>query len=242
MQAIVMAAGMGTRLGDLTKERPKPLVQVGKYVALSWVLDTLLASGEVSDIIVVTGYLNEQVEAYIHHNYADKPVKTVFNENFKKGSVLTMLKAKPFIKGGFILANADHLFPSVAYRKLARETKGLTLGNQRSRDAFDDEMKVVFKDGAAELSKQHETYDCGYTGVEAIGDDAVDEYFALAEKMLKEVGDHIVPENLILPFTKEHGVTDCDLSEYDFLEIDDANDLRIAEERIESLKDYDTKH
>jgi glucose-1-phosphate thymidylyltransferase len=60
----VLAAGLGRRLGPLTRTRPKPLLEVAGRPILGHVLDGL-ADARVEDIVVVVGYLGEQIAAYL---------------------------------------------------------------------------------------------------------------------------------------------------------------------------------
>ncbi|MFO0808356.1 MAG: sugar phosphate nucleotidyltransferase [Gemmataceae bacterium] len=63
MQAVILAGGLGTRLGDITKAVPKPMVSVAGKPYLEHQLAELRRQG-VTDIALLTGYLGEQVEAY----------------------------------------------------------------------------------------------------------------------------------------------------------------------------------
>ena len=69
MQVIIPMAGFGKRLRPLTHTRPKPLVNVAGKPVLGHVLDSL--SGlDITELLCVTGYLGEQIEAYIETNYS----------------------------------------------------------------------------------------------------------------------------------------------------------------------------
>lgn len=63
-QAVVPAAGRGTRLGALTRDRPKALVEVGGRAMIDIVLDGLGAAG-VERVVVVTGHLADRLEAHL---------------------------------------------------------------------------------------------------------------------------------------------------------------------------------
>lgn len=63
MRAIILAAGEGTRLRPYTEDRPKCLVELAGRPLLDWQIGSLKAAG-IQDIVLVTGYLAEQVEAY----------------------------------------------------------------------------------------------------------------------------------------------------------------------------------
>jgi choline kinase len=58
MKAIILAAGRGSRMKDLTEERPKCLVELRGKALLNWQLEALRAAG-ISNIAIVTGYKRE---------------------------------------------------------------------------------------------------------------------------------------------------------------------------------------
>lgn len=62
--AIVLAAGLGTRLRPITLTTPKPLVKVGGKCLLDWALDHVASAG-IEYAVVNTSYLYEQVERHI---------------------------------------------------------------------------------------------------------------------------------------------------------------------------------
>jgi NDP-sugar pyrophosphorylase family protein len=60
MKAVVLAGGFGTRLGDLTKDIPKPLIKIGEKSVLEHIVDRLNDHG-VTEIIVKIHYLPDQI-------------------------------------------------------------------------------------------------------------------------------------------------------------------------------------
>jgi len=72
MKGIILAAGRGSRLNDLTDNRPKPLVDLAGKTLFEWQLSALAEAG-VEDISAITGYLSEQFSTYsvnnIHNDY-----------------------------------------------------------------------------------------------------------------------------------------------------------------------------
>ncbi len=63
MDAVILAAGLGTRLRPHTNETPKPLLKVQGRPILDWTIAAL--PPQVKRLIVVTNYLAEQIEAYL---------------------------------------------------------------------------------------------------------------------------------------------------------------------------------
>ena len=63
MQAVLLAGGLGTRLRPLTYEIPKVLVPVAGRPFVDWLLDAL-PRDVFDEVLLLTGYLGEQVEEY----------------------------------------------------------------------------------------------------------------------------------------------------------------------------------
>ncbi|MEO0612341.1 MAG: nucleotidyltransferase family protein [Pseudomonadota bacterium] len=66
-RAMVMAAGLGTRMQPLTRDRPKPLIAVNSKPLIDYTLDELMAGG-VTTIIANVHYLADQIEAHMRDN------------------------------------------------------------------------------------------------------------------------------------------------------------------------------
>ena len=78
MKALLLAAGFGTRLGEITKKTPKCLVRVGQGTMLDHWLYKLVTLG-VNEFFVNTHYLSNQVEEFIANHPLKKKV-TILHE------------------------------------------------------------------------------------------------------------------------------------------------------------------
>lgn len=72
---ILLAAGLSTRMGE-----PKQLLPFGNSTIIETIIDNMLGS-KLDEVIVVIGHESERVNGRIR----DKPVKVVFNPNYKEG-------------------------------------------------------------------------------------------------------------------------------------------------------------
>lgn len=79
MKAMIFSAGFGKRLLPLTATIPKALVTIKGRPALDWIIIFLIKSG-ISEIIINTHYLADQVESFIKHKKYEIPVSVIFEE------------------------------------------------------------------------------------------------------------------------------------------------------------------
>lgn len=77
-QVIVMAAGLGSRLKDLTKETPKPLLKVNGKPMLETNIEYMIEA-KIDRVVIIVGYLKEKF-AYLKEKYQDQ-IEISFVEN-----------------------------------------------------------------------------------------------------------------------------------------------------------------
>lgn len=108
MKALLLAAGLGTRLRPLTDNIPKCLVPVHGRPLLDYWLE-LLVSANVSPILVNLHYFSDQVQAYISQSRYCDHVRTVFERELL-GTAGTLLRNRAFISDEpVMLIHADNL-------------------------------------------------------------------------------------------------------------------------------------
>lgn len=99
MRAILLAAGMGTRLRPLTLNTPKSLVKVNGMPMAERQIEFLREIG-IKDIIVVTGYLHESFD-YLKEKYG---VKLIYNDKYDLyNNIYTMYLVKDYLPGAYVI-------------------------------------------------------------------------------------------------------------------------------------------
>ena len=148
MKAIILSAGQGSRLGHLTTDRPKCLIEFGGCSLLDWQLDTLAANG-VDEVVVVTGFRDDQIEASLARRSCGPRVRTIYNPFYKVADNLGSLYiAREEIAGDCLVWNGDTLVSkALMARVLGNAQPGICVTVDRKDGYDDDDMKVVESGG-----------------------------------------------------------------------------------------------
>ncbi len=105
-KAMVLAAGLGTRMRPLTEKTPKPLIEVGGKKLLDWGLDSLERAG-VAEAIVNIHHLPDRMRAHLAKRTAPHIVISDETERLLESGG-GIVKALPFLgPGPFLVLNAD---------------------------------------------------------------------------------------------------------------------------------------
>jgi len=108
MQAVILAAGKGTRLRPLTEDKPKALVEVDDKPLIEYAFDSLIDIG-VSEFIVVVGYKKEQIMERYDDEYEGVPI-TYAHQREQLGLAHALLTAEPYVDDDFMLMLGDNVF------------------------------------------------------------------------------------------------------------------------------------
>ncbi len=115
-QAVILAAGRGTRLGELTRDRPKSMLPVLGQPIIARVMERLGAAG-VRRFVLVVGPREEAAARSLRFAGADEIAVAV--QIAATGTVDALLRAAPALDGAFLLSSVDNLTPPDHVRDLA---------------------------------------------------------------------------------------------------------------------------
>ncbi len=151
MKIIILAAGRGERLMPLTQNTPKPLIDIGNgNTLLEEQVMSLQNSGAVDEIVLVIGYLADQIEAKMRV-YHDRGIKisTIYNPFWKvSNNLLSLWMAKNVIASSDVMiTNGDNIFTPSVFSGLAEQGEGIWLSVCRKATFDADDMKVKLVDG-----------------------------------------------------------------------------------------------
>jgi NDP-sugar pyrophosphorylase family protein len=121
MDAVIFAAGKGTRLAPLTDATPKPLLAVGGYPILGRTLDALPA--EIEKVYVIVEHLASQIEAYCASR-PDAAKITCLRQIPERGTLAALRTAEPHLRGRFLALGGDDLISAEDLARLAARPRG----------------------------------------------------------------------------------------------------------------------
>lgn len=85
MKALILNSGLGKRMGDLTQDRPKCMVEIcDGYAAIDFQLEKLLKCG-VTNIVMTTGPFDDKLQSHIKARYPQADVTYVNNPVYEIG-------------------------------------------------------------------------------------------------------------------------------------------------------------
>lgn len=240
MQFVLLAAGLGSRLGALTAELPKALIGVGGAPLLSHVL-RFGARLRPDQVIVVGGFGFPLVAAELEklqrsdHPVARLPVTLVENTRFRDGNLLSLMAARPHLRDEFVLCNVDHIYRAGIAAIVQPPAAEVTAFIDTDRQLGADDMKVE-RDAAGRvrrIAKTLTTFDCGYVGMTRVPAGALDRYFAMADRALGEDGPAIHVERVLARLAETAAPPVCrDISGHGWLEVDTPDERAHAEEAL----------
>lgn len=133
MQCVILAAGKGTRLRPLTDNCPKPLVHVAGKPLLDHIVGALPSA--VDELIIVTGYLGEQIRAYCGEEFHGRKVRYV-EQTVQDGTGRALWLCKDMLQGRFLFMFADDMHGKNDIARIASYTRGILTKTSDTPERF----------------------------------------------------------------------------------------------------------
>jgi choline kinase len=234
MNAVLLAAGLGSRLGQLTRELPKALIPVGGKPLLAHAL-AFAGSLRPSRIVVVGGFCFPLVQQAVAELRRELPIELVENPQFRDGNLVSLLTAKPRIAEGFLVMNVDHIYRPAIAEVVVPDVDRVTAFIDTDRKLGGDDMKVERgADGRiVAIAKTLAKFDCGYVGMTRVPTTMLGRYFGEADRALAEEGRAIHVERILARLAQTADAPACrDISGHGWLEVDTPDERAAAERAL----------
>jgi len=235
MKAIILAAGVGSRIRPLTDNCPKSLLKVDGKTILEMMLSHIQDCG-INEVIFVLGYLKEQIKEYVKTNFPDLDAHFIINDRYEDTNTGYSLMLTKHIVGDstFIKFDADVVFDKAILKNLieSRYENCLCVDKNIHLDA--EEVKVI-SDANNKVIKASKTVNpkdaVGESiGIEKISGKTTKGLFAELDEMMDKKQNHqeyyeAAYERLIdksVPFYA------LDITGFEWVEIDTKEDFATA--------------
>ena len=119
MQALILAAGMGRRLGEKTRNNTKCMIEVNGVKLIDRVLSQL-KSQNIDRVVIVAGYCRESLIAHVGDDYEGIPINWVINPIFDKtNNIYSLALAKDeLVKDDTLLIESDLIFDDTMFEMI----------------------------------------------------------------------------------------------------------------------------
>ena len=236
MKALILASGKGERLYPVTKEIPKPLVEIGNRAILGSQIDNLIGCG-ITDVIITTGSFEAKIKEYVKERYSNLNVSYVHNPRYDSTNyIYSMWLTRELIDDNIILLHGDLLFEKKLLEKMIDEKGNRVLVNKKVGAPEKDFKAVIVNDRVIKI------------GIEFIGENAFaclpmykfskgDFLFWLkeCEQYIKKGDVNIYAENVFNNISDELLLYPLYFNDELCMEIDTKEELETAEKIIKEI-------
>ena len=145
--AVILAAGIGSRLSPMTDKCPKSLLSVGGSIILERMIRNCLSCG-ISQFVLVLGHRSDQIKQFVDKAFRGIRVTYVINERYRDTNTgySLMLASSAIGTAEFIKFDADVVFDAKILRRLMDSDLANVLCIDRNIALADEEVKVIADD------------------------------------------------------------------------------------------------
>lgn len=257
MQAVILAAGMGNRLGELTKNNTKCMIEVGGVRLIDRMLTQLSAHG-LSRVVLVTGYKEDNLKSYIGNRYDGRlRIEYVSNPVYDKtNNIYSLALASDYLaQDDTLLLESDLIFEDKALRlvldnpcsNLALVAKYETWNDGTMVRIDDDNNIVSFVPKAAFRYSDVQFYYKTCNIYKFSAEFSRNQYIPFLKAYIRVMGDNEYYEQVLRVITAldKTSLKALPVSDLKWYEIDDIQDRDIAEtifaEGDQMLKSYSSR-
>lgn len=237
MKAIILAAGVGSRIRPLTDNYPKSLLKVGGNTILKMMISHIQGCG-INEVVFVVGYLQDQIKEYVSSKFPDLTAHFVTNDRYAETNTgFSLMLTKDLIgDSGFVKFDADVVFDKSILRQLLNSDYETCLCIDRNANLYTEEIKVIIgsQNRVVKASKTVDPKEAigESIGIEKISRKTAKLLFAELDAMMADAKHHqeyyeTAYERLInkgVPFYA------TDITGLRWIEIDTKEDFALAEE------------
>ncbi|MEK7067594.1 MAG: sugar phosphate nucleotidyltransferase [Patescibacteria group bacterium] len=132
MQAVILAAGRGRRMGDLTNRSPKPMLRINGRPIIEYTLRQL--PSEISEVVFILGHQGHKIINYFGDQYQDRLVRYFWQIRLD-GSAGAIFQARRILKNNFLVLNGDDLYHRDDLKKIVQHNLAILVSPKPGIDS-----------------------------------------------------------------------------------------------------------
>ncbi len=235
MRAIILAAGVGSRVTPHADADPTCLVDLGGKTLLCRYLEAFAALG-IREAVLVVGYRREQVVAEAAAGPPAVCVRVVENDRYTRGHILSLWQARHEFDDDVLIMDADLLFPQeLLARLLATPDPNAIAVDEQFQDTG-EEKKVACEDGwVIEVSRkisQDSRVRGAAVGVLRLSAEAAEILRGILEEFIETGKDSLEYQEAFRELAGEVPIGVVEMGDLPWVEIDSQEDLARAQNEI----------
>jgi|Deesub1362A_J573_1020465.scaffolds.fasta_scaffold00051_141 choline kinase len=239
MKAVILAAGMGNRLGRHTENLPKTLLQVGGKPLLLHIVECIYSNG-FKKLVIVTGFQQDKIKKAVEEfSLPDLDVIYAHNPDYDSTNNIYSLRLseEAVLPDGFLILNSDVYFhPSILQRLIEYKKEGIILSVDVEKKLGKEEMKVSIKEDKIEsIGKDlppHKS-DGEYIGIARVDKNFAHIFYEVLSEVIADEGKGVFYEEVFKRLIDMgYEVNYTTTGGLPWIEIDTPRDLKTAEADI----------
>ncbi len=229
--ALILAAGDGTRLYPLTKDKPKVMIKIWGIPILERLLYNLKKAG-ITKAIIVVGYKSSVIKEYFGHEWNGIEIVYKETENYHDGILTSAVKGRGVIDERFVLLLGDTIFETDTIKRAMGTTGDLVVGvrNERIDESVGALIDSDNRISSIGMLKEMNDWNRVVTGLAVC-----EPVFLDIIKECVEKGNYDRPSAMQLMVEKGCNVKAFDMTKDAWWETDDHKDLKRC--KVEIFKD-----
>lgn len=240
MQAIILAAGMGKRLGELTKGNTKCMVKVNGTTLIDRVMNQL-SKQNLKKVIIVIGYEGEKLKKYLGQEYNGLPIEYIDNPiYYKTNNIYSLsLATHKMLEDDTLLIESDLIFEDSLFPMIINDPNPNVALVAKYETWMDGTMVRIDEDNnivnfVPKAAFRYDDVDRYYKTVNIYKfskEFSETKYIPFLDAYSKAVGNNEYYENVlrIISFLNSKELKALPIANEKWYEIDDKQDLDIAE-------------
>ena len=192
IKAVILAAGLGSRISPLSNDCPKSLLQVVGIPIMERIIINAQNCG-INEVVIVLGHLGKQIRSFVSKRFPTLKVSFIMNDKYSEtGTAYSLWLTKNATKGkGFIKFDADVVFDiKILEQLISSDTentfcidRNIELGAEETKATIDKDLCILH----ASKSSEQDNAVVRSIGIEKISANAAEKlYENLANMMAKE--------------------------------------------------------